>query len=361
MFTRETSAQMDKSSYLAVTDMTERMKLPGFHETQKIIRYQRTGSTIGFMGLLGSTKAQTKTRIKSLEGYDYLIVEEAENVSLQIVKNLHDTVRGEGRKIIYIYNPHEEDNALERYYKNSNQVLRIHLNYTENVDCPQDIIDKAEEIKKEDYAEYEHVYLGGYKRIGSELIYGGKYRVEEFDTPKQITLYHGIDWGFANSWTTCLRCFIKKNDTGKECIYVDHAYGGPDIDIGEDTAELFDNIPTMREWESIADSARPESISAMRKQGFRIKATKKGQGSVEDGIKHIKSYKEIVIHPRCVEGKKNILTDCKNYKYKTDPLTGDVIPVIIKKNDDFLDALRYSLEGVMRKKTNGNRINFLVG
>lgn len=368
--TRETSAQMDKSSHAVISDTIGRMGLDSqFNITKKDILCYKTDATVGFMGLLGNTKLQTRTRVKSLEGIDYCLVEESENVTLEIVKNLHDTIRGKTsdgktRKIIYIYNPYDEDNALEKYYKNSNQVLRIHMNYLDNPFCPQDIIDKAEEVKEEDYEEYEHVYLGGYKKVSNEIIMGGKYRVEEFDTPDNAVFYHGIDWGFANSWTTCVRCFIDKDSYGNECIYIDHAYGGANIELGKETAELFDKIPTMRKWESIADSARPESISAMKNQGFKVSPTKKGTGSVEDGIKFLRSYHSLVIHPRCIDpknGKKNILTDCKGYKYKKNPLTGEIVPIIIKENDDFLDAVRYSFEKVMRQRRIKHKTHFLIG
>jgi len=39
----------------------------------------------------------------------------------------------------------------------------------------------------------------------------------------------------------------------------------------------------------------------------------------------------------------------KHYSYKTDKLTGDVLPVLEDKHNHCIDALRYALEPVMLK------------
>jgi phage terminase large subunit len=36
------------------------------------------------------------------------------------------------------------------------------------------------------------------------------------------------------------------------------------------------------------------------------------------------------------------------YSYKTDPLTGEVLPVLEDKNNHVIDALRYACEGARR-------------
>jgi hypothetical protein len=60
----------------------------------------------------------------------------------------------------------------------------------------------------------------------------------------------------------------------------------------------------------------------------------KWKGSVEDGIAHLRSYREIVIHPRCRE----TINETRLYSYKVDRLTGDVLPDIVDANNHYMDA-----------------------
>ena len=89
-----------------------------------------------------------------------------------------------------------------------------------------------------------------------------------------------------------------------------------------------------------ADSARPETISYMQRHGYpKLVPATKGAGSVEDGIEFLKSY-DIVVHPRC----KHLVDELTLYSYKTDPLTGEVLPVLADKKNHVIDALRYAVE-----------------
>jgi hypothetical protein len=40
------------------------------------------------------------------------------------------------------------------------------------------------------------------------------------------------------------------------------------------------------------------------------------------------------------------------YSYKTDPLTGQVLPLLEDKHNHVIDALRYALEGARRSQGN---------
>ena len=95
-----------------------------------------------------------------------------------------------------------------------------------------------------------------------------------------------------------------------------------------------------------ADSARPESISYLRRHGLpRIVAVEKGKGSVEDGIEHIKSYRKVVIHIRC----KQTADEFRLYSYKVDKNTGDILPDIIDAHNHYIDSIRYALRPLMSK------------
>jgi phage terminase large subunit len=168
----------------------------------------------------------------------------------------------------------------------------------------------------------------------------GRYRVESFEPGEDWHgPYLGADWGFATDPTALVKCWINGRT-----LYVEHEAYGVGIDI-EDTPALFDKVPGARDHMIRADSSRPETISHMRRHGYsRMLGAVKGQGSVEDGVEHLRSYEAIVIHPRCTHAAE----EARLWSYKVDKLTGDVLPVLSPKHDHIMDAIRYALEPIIR-------------
>ena len=192
-------------------------------------------------------------------------------------------------------------------------------------------------LKNKDYQSYLHIWEGEVRTLNNALILAKYFRVEEFDTPRDARFYHGCDWGFANDPTTLVRCFIVG-----QTLYIDREAWGIGVEI-DNTPELFDTIETSRKWPIKADCARPETISYMRRHGFNITPAKKWQGSVEDGIEHLKTY-DIVVHPRCT----HMIDELNHYSYKVDRQTGDILPVIVDAWNHLIDSLRYALDGCIK-------------
>jgi phage terminase large subunit len=76
---------------------------------------------------------------------------------------------------------------------------------------------------------------------------------------------------------------------------------------------LFDTLEGAKRWVITADSARPETISHMRRRLPEDPVGKEGKGSVEEGIAFLQSY-DIVVHPRC----QHTIDELTLYRYKTD-------------------------------------------
>ena len=111
-----------------------------------------------------------------------------------------------------------------------------------------------------------------------------------------------------------------------------------------DTPALFSQVPGADRHLILADSARPETISHMRKHfNKRINPAVKGPGSIEEGIKFLQGYR-ILVHERCDLAIEHL----ENYKRKTDPKTGEILDVIEDAFADFPDALRYAVESDRR-------------
>jgi len=78
-----------------------------------------------------------------------------------------------------------------------------------------------------------------------------------------------------------------------------------------------------------------------------IEAVSKWTGSVEDGVQFMRSFEQIVVHPRCTHAAQEI----RLYSFKIDRLSGDVLPIIIDKANHAVDSIRYSLQPMIM----GNR------
>ena len=191
--------------------------------------------------------------------------------------------------------------------------------------------------KRVDYDRYMHVWEGHTRTISDAQVFKGKFRSDVFDTPEGATFYLGADWGFSQDPSVLVRAFIKDGR-----LWIDHEAYGVGVDI-DDTPTLFDVVPDARKWMITADSARPETISYMQRHGYKMRSAKKGKGSVDDGVSFLRSFEEIVAHERC----KHTLYELRHYSYKTDRLTGDVLPILEDKHNHCIDALRYGIEKIM--------------
>jgi phage terminase large subunit len=111
-------------------------------------------------------------------------------------------------------------------------------------------------------------------------------------------------------------------------------------------------VPGCRAHRMYADSARPETISHLSKQGgFKIEGAEKWKGSVEDGIAFLRSFEEIVIHERC----RRMAYEARHYSYKLDRLTGDPLPDIDDRHNHCWDAVRYALYKLIRSSKNAGQ------
>ena len=192
--------------------------------------------------------------------------------------------------------------------------------------------------RERDPEKYAHVWLGGHIRHSEARVFK-HWRIgteDEFTPPDGARWLFGADWGFAADPTVLVRSRLDGRT-----LYVDQeAYQvGCEID---NTPELFAKVPGSSEWNIKADSARPETISWMRRNGYpRIIPAKKGAGSVEEGVAFLQSL-DIVVHPRC----RHVIDELSLYAYRVDKHTGEVLPIIEDRANHTIDALRYSLEGV---------------
>ena len=331
---REIQKSISDSVHKLLCTQIDEMGLGGFYTITRDAIRGINGTEFIFKGLRTNTQ-----EIKSTEGVDLCWVEEAQAVSAESWDVLIPTIRKPDSEIWLTFNPLDEtDPTFQRFVKNppENAIVRK-VNYDENDFFPDVLRNEMEWLKARDYESYLHIWEGEVRRHSNAVIFAGRFRVEEFDTPPDARFYHGADWGFANDPTCLIRCYIKDRT-----LYIDREAWGVGVEIDE-TPALFDTIETARNWPIKADNARPETISYIKRQGFYISGAKKWAHNDEDGVAFIKSF-DIVIHPRC----RHTIDEFNHYSYKVDKQTGDILPVIVDAWNHCIDALRYSLDGLIK-------------
>jgi len=338
--TRELQRSIADSVHKLLKDQIYELGLENMYNiTQYNIR-GANGSEFIFCGLRSNVH-----EIKSIEGIDICWVEEAEKVSEESWQILIPTIRKEGSEIWISFNPDSvDDPTYKRFVLNSPEDSVIKkVSYKENPWFPETLKREMEWDKKNDYEKYLYIWEGEPRTYTDAQVFKGKYTVENFNEEEyegKDGPYYGADWGFAVDPTVLVRCYVHDRR-----LYVTHEAYGVGVDIDK-TPELFEMVPDSEKYTIRADSARPETISYMRKKGFKIVAAKKGPGSVEDGIAFLRGFEKIVIHERC----RHTLDDFKMYSYKLDRLTGDVLPVIVDAHNNCIDALRYAIEPMIKHR-----------
>ncbi|WP_272667200.1 MULTISPECIES: PBSX family phage terminase large subunit [Providencia] len=275
-------------------------------------------------------------------------VDEAESVSEIAWTKLAPTVREAGSEIWVTWNPERDGSATDKRFRKNppDNAVVVEMNYDDNPWFPSVLEDeRLNDQARLDSATYAWIWEGAYLENSDKQVLANKYVVQSFpdDLWQQADrLLFGADFGFAKDPNTLIRMFILD-----DCLYIEREAYGVGVELDHMPA-FYDEIPEARKWPIKADSARPETISYLKRQGFNISAAKKWQGSVEDGITHLRGFKQIIIHPRCKETAK----EARLYSYKTDRITGEVLPVILDANNHCWDAVRYGLDGYITQKSN---------
>lgn len=336
---REIQKSLEQSVKRVIEDKIQALRVGHyFHVLDKEIRTPGDGLII-FQGM----QNHTAESIKSLEGYDVAWGEESQAFSKRSLQLLRPTIRKPGSELWFSWNPTNADDPVDQLLRGPNKVSNavvVEANWRDNPFFPDTLrAERAADLAR-NTDDFDHVWEGGYLTISDAIIFRRRVSVENFETPAAARFFFGADWGFANDPTTLIRSFIQD-----ECLYIDKEAFGYHVEIDE-TPKLFDSVDGSRQWPIKADAARPETISYMRRKGFNISAADKWPGSVEDGIAHLKGFKQIVIH----ESLKHMQTEARRYSYKVDRHTGDILPLIVDAWNHGWDAIRYSLDGYIQRR-----------
>lgn len=334
---REIQKSLSQSVKRLLELKIEQLGVQAYFEVQETqIKSVHGDGLIIFQGM----QNHTSDSIKSLEGYDCAWVEEAQSLSQRSLDLLRPTIRKPDSELWFTWNPRNATDPIDALLRGESlppgSIVK-EVNFRDNPWFPDVLKAEMEYDRDRDPDKYKHVWLGSYLSNSEARVFSN-WTVEEFEAPDDATHRFGADWGFATDPTVLVRCHL----IGRK-LYVDYEAYMVGCEI-VNTPELFLTIPESEKWPIVADNARPETISHMKKNGFpKIMPAVKGPKSVEEGIEWLKNY-DIVVHPRC----QHTIDELSLYCYKTDPLTGNIIPVLEDKDNHVVDALRYACEAMRR-------------
>ena len=333
---REVQRSLAQSVKKLLESKIEALGVGQFFEIKRDEIVTPHGGRIIFNGL----QNHTADSIKSLEGYDIAWVEEAQSLSQRSLDLLRPTIRKPGSELWFSWNPSQASDPIDQLLRGEKpppDAVVVKANYRDNPWLPDVLKAELEYDQQRDPDKFAHVWLGGYQQHSEARVFRN-WRVDEFEIDAGWILRQGADWGFSVDPSVLVQCAI----VGRT-LYVTHeAYRvGCEIDFLPD---LFRTVPDAERWSTVADSARPETISYMQRHGFpKMVAAVKGARSLEEGIEFLKSF-DIVVHPRC----QHTIDELTLYRYSTDPLTGQLLPKLQDKDNHVIDALRYACEGARR-------------
>lgn len=245
--------------------------------------------------------------------------------------------------VIVDYNPTSEFWAHKELVegKHKDRTSFLVLTYKDNEALPKQIVENIESHKPKDDEEpsnYWTVY--GLGQIGSleGNIYSG-WEETTIDHIRQVgkMVRYGLDFGFSNDETALVAVYeMEDGKTGLvEKIYRKGILGSQYADVlrgaGIDPTVLI-----------VADAARPEIIAEIRNAGFRIVGADKNAGSVKRGIDRV-CQRQVVYYGS------NLKREYLSYAWRK-KRTGEVLDEPQDGNDHLMDALRYAIDDMSKKR-----------
>lgn len=314
------------------------------------ITYKPTGQVILFKG---ADKPKKLKSTKVAKGYiKYLWYEETDEFEgKEKIDNINQSLMRGGPKFVafYSFNPpaSQRNWCNQEVLENRDDKLVNHSDYR---NVPKEwlgaqFILEAEHMQKTRPKQYEHDYLGKVTGTGRDIfdniIIG---TITEKEINRFDRIYMGVDFGwFPDPWAFNKVYF----DSARRNLYIfDEAHENKKSN--KKTYEIMTEKHGVKRHDLITcDSAENKSIEDYKSYGLvRATGAEKGPGSVEYSMKWLQSLNSIIIdNKRCPKTAKEFL----EYEHDVDR-EGNIISGYPDKNNHHIDAIRYALEKVWKRR-----------
>jgi phage terminase large subunit len=347
---RETMSSINASNYTLLCDTVRRLQVgDDWNILNDRLICKSTGSEIFFAGV-----RDHGDKIRSYEGVTLCWIEEGQQISKRSLETLIPTIRAPGSQIIVTMNPDLATDAVYAAFcaKPRDDVLLIHIDYLDNPFCSEDIKREAEWCRVSNPDDYEHIWRGAIRSHAFACILQGKYEVRDFDTdaiermPGARVLF-GLD--FTSGGASPQACIKAVYADGYVYVCAESYKAGVEADQVK-TVIARDMPADILTSKIYCDAAAPATIAMLKTRRMRAEASPKWGGSVDDGIRFLRSTRGIVIHGSC----KRFAEECRLWSWKVDARSDEILNEPKPGNDHGIDALRYALmgAGIFSKEAN---------
>ncbi len=348
---RQVGATLKDSVYARLCWAIDELGLEGEFEKKlmplEIVR-KSTGQKIYFRG------ADDPSKLKSLTpsfGYvGILWLEELDQFGGEgAVRNIEQSlVRGGEGVVFKTFNPPpSRNNWVNRWVAMPKSGRLVH--HSTYLDVPESwlgkrFIQEAQYLKETNPTAYAHEYLGECTGAGGAVFENLTLReISDEEIGGFDRIYNGIDWGWYPDPFRFCRCAYLASERR---LLVFDEIGGNKLSNRVIAEKLREKGITYSD-RITADSAGegPKSIEDLKSAGFMVRGAVKGPGSVEYSMKWLCGLKEIVIdNRRCPLAAKEFM------EYEFENRGGEVVGGYPDRNNHSIDAVRYALEEVWRKR-----------
>jgi phage terminase large subunit len=341
------------SIYQDVFDRIEESEvLESVNVREHMLTFEYGKNRINGIGFKKSSGDQ-KSKLKSLAGYNNIIIEEGDEVHEDDFMQLDDSIRTTKTRIRIILNlnpPHKNHWIIRRFFNleqsdvegfyiprlkagRERDTVFIHTSYKDNIQN----ISESTRVNYESYLEtnpeHYHCMIRGFV---SEGVRGRIFKnwktsrpgvFEELPFPS----FYGLDFGFTNHPAALIE--EKMHNTKlwtKELIYQPGMTNGM-------LARRFEELGISKDAPIYADSAEPKSIQELRDLGWNVLPADKGADSIKAGVDVLLEMEVFY-----TEDSVNIGKEVQEYKWALDKNKEP----INKPIDDFnhaMDAIRYGV------------------
>ena len=312
------------------------------------ITRKKTGQKIFFRGADDENKLKS---VKAPFGYiGILWFEELDQFrGEEAVRKIEQSVV-RGGDIAYIFKsfnpPKSAQNWANRYIEVPNDKRLVTESNYMNVPkkwLGKPFLEQAEHLKATNPAAYENEYMGVANGSGGSVFDNVKLRaITDEELSHFDNIYNGVDWG----WYPDLFAFVRVHyDYTRHTLYIWQEFTC-NKQSNEKTAKVIKDLGLTENDLITCDSAENKSVGDYRAFGLAARPAEKGPGSREMSYKWLQGLSAIIIdNTRCPVAAKEFI----GKEYERDK-EGNVISGYPDGDDHTIDAVRYALERVWRRR-----------
>ena len=278
----------------------------------------------------------TAESIKSLEGYDVALVEEAQILSERSLELLRPTIRKPGSELRFIWNPRQATDPVDKLLRGVDlppDAIVVSTSYKDNPFFPEELEKEREFDERNNPERYEHIWLGAYEPLAIGAIWTTPLReilINPFLIPNFWPKCYALDPGWNR---TAVLWAAHDTNTDTVYLYSEHYRGQaePPIHVAAIKAR-GEWIPGVIDPAAKGSSQRDGRVllEEYRSLGLNLELA---NNAVEAGI--------ISVWTRLSVGRLKVFKTLQNWQAEYRRYHRDEKGKIVKENDHLMDDTRY--------------------